>query len=151
METNFVIYKTEKYLTIVDLLSLIQTSKYIKKTMTSLKTHIMNITKQEFHKLYNILNSPNTRSLNISANEVLDQVPLFKKIILKPAIYKDSMKHLLNNCNHQDKKENNICIICNYTLQVYNSHTHETQFPYSFSRMSNDASFIITIAMMLYH
>ena len=150
MENNFIIYKVEQYLDVDNLLSLIRVSKFINIHMLKIKEVVKNKTKKEIDKLYKMLHKKEVIELNTSATEVLNQVPLFNRIINKSSIYTTLMTNILNNCNHSNA-ENHKCKICSIILVSYKSHTNQINYHIQFSLMSKPESFITAIVMMLYH
>ena len=150
MENNFIIYKVEKYLDVDDLLSLMRVSKFINTHMSKIKEVVKNKTKKEIDKLYEVLHNKEVVELNTTSTNILNQVPLFNKIINEPLIYAPLMDYILNNCNHSDD-ENHKCEICSTILLSYKSHTKQINYPIQFSLMNIPESFITGIVMMLYH
>jgi hypothetical protein len=145
---DFILFNTSKYLSINDLLVLVQVSKYCKKNINIYK-YFEKITKQEFFKFYKILRELYVMNLNTSTNEIINEVPLFKNFIDNPNIYKQFLNDILNNCNHTKNPGTDMCKVCCVVFKSYTNHIKSNV--HTFPLLSKLNSFITTILLTLYH
>lgn len=145
---NYIVFEVQSYLNVEDLLLMQFVSKHFKRNIPVIRERVDILTKSVLHKFYIIIKTPKVVRLNTQPTEILNEIPLIRNIINNNNIYKSSIIHLLNNCDHIDKSKNtSMCNICKTILQVYNTHISGIR---TFSNYQLVDSFIMSVIIQLY-